>query len=122
MTDTYTIVLRNCAFFARHGVLREEEVLGQRFFVDAEMEVEAGSALEDDEVSRTVDYGEAFKIIEAIVTGSRRFLIEALAKDVAKALVARFPTIVRVRITLRKPSAPVPGILDYAEVSVQHER
>ncbi len=45
MTGTYTITLANCAFFARHGVMDEEEVLGQRFFVDAELEVmPAGAA------------------------------------------------------------------------------
>ena len=35
-------------------------------------------------------------------------------------LVAVFPQIVWLRITVRKPSAPVPGILDYAQVSVEH--
>ncbi len=36
-----------------------------------------------------------------------------------EALRARYPQIVWVKITVRKPSAPVPGILDYAQVSVE---
>lgn len=116
----YTIILQNCSFFARHGLLEQEEVLGQRFFVDAEMEVEAGDALETDDIENTVDYGVAFAVIEKIVVGQRRYLIEALANDIAKALRARYPQIVWLRITVRKPSAPVPGILDYAQVSVEH--
>jgi dihydroneopterin aldolase len=40
----------------------------------------------------TVDYGEAFAAIERIITGKRRFLIEALAWEVARALADRFPT------------------------------
>ena len=82
----YTIILKNCSFFARHGLLEQEEVLGQRFFVDAEMEVEAGDALETDDIENTVDYGVAFAVIEKIVVGQRRYLIEALANDIAKAL------------------------------------
>ncbi|KQQ46825.1 MULTISPECIES: dihydroneopterin aldolase [Rhizobium/Agrobacterium group] len=115
----YTILLKNCSFFARHGLLAQEETLGQRFFVDAEMEVEAGNALETDDISNTVDYGVAFDVIEKIVAGQRRYLIEALANDIATALRHRYPQIVRVKITVRKPSAPVPGILDYAQVSVE---
>lgn len=122
MDDSYTITLKNCAFFAHHGVFEQEGKLGQRFFVDAQMEVEAGTALEDDDVAGTVDYGAAFKVIEQVVTGTRRRLIETLAKDVAKALCAGFPQILHVAVTVRKPSVPIPGILDHAEVHIEHSR
>lgn len=114
----YTIRMKNCAFFARHGVLDEEERLGQRFYVDAELDVEPEQTLESDSMESTVDYGVAFMEIEQIVTGKRRFLIEALALDVAQALCRRFPQIAQARITVRKPNAPVPGVLDYVEVTV----
>jgi len=116
----YTFTFQNCAFFARHGVHDEEEFLGQRFFVDAELDVEAGDALERDSIEDTVNYGVAFSVIEEIVTGRRRYLIEALALDVAKELCRRFPSIRRAKITVRKPNAPVPGVLDYVQVSVEH--
>ncbi len=115
---TYTIRMKNCAFFARHGLLAEEEALGQRFYVDAQLEVEAVAALEEDSIEATVDYGVAFTEIERIITGRRRFLIEALALDVAKALCGKFPQITRAEITVRKPNAPVPGVLDHVEVTV----
>lgn len=115
---TYFIRLKNCAFFARHGVHDEEEMLGQRFYVDATLTVDPGDALEDDKIEGTVDYGVAFGVIEKIVTGERRFLIEALALTVAKALVKRYPQIKRAEITVRKPNAPVAGVLDYVEVTI----
>ncbi|MDP2734201.1 MAG: dihydroneopterin aldolase [Hoeflea sp.] len=120
MADCYTIRLANCAFFARHGVHDEEAFLGQRFFVDAVLEVEQGEAVETDSIEGTVHYGEAFQVIEEIVTGQRRNMIEALALDIAKALTSRFPQIRLARITVRKPSAAVPGILDHVEVTVEH--
>lgn len=116
----YTIRLTNCAFFARHGVHDEEEFLGQRFFVDAELDVDPGEALREDSIESTVDYGVAFTEIEKIVTGKRRYLIEALAFEVAKALCARFAQIRRAKITIRKPNAPVPGVLDHVSVTVEH--
>lgn len=114
----YIIRMKNCAFFARHGVLDAEETLGQRFYVDAELTVDPGKALVEDSIEETVDYGVAFSVIQEIVTGKRRFLIEALALEVAKALCSRFPQIVRASITVRKPNAPVPGVLDYVEVTI----
>ena len=101
-------------------MLDQENTLGQRFFVDAAMEVDAGAALETDLVEQTVDYGLAFSLIERIVTGQQRKLIETLAFDIAKALCARFPQIRRAEITVRKPSAPVQGVLDHAEVRVEY--
>ncbi|AZO43147.1 dienelactone hydrolase [Mesorhizobium sp. Root695] len=114
----YVIRMKNCAFFARHGVLDEEERLGQRFYVDAALTVDPGRALVEDSIEDTVNYGIAFTVIEKIITGQRRFLIESLALEVARALTARFPQIKKAEITVRKPNAPVPGVLDYVEVTV----
>lgn len=114
----YVIRMKNCAFFARHGVHDEEERLGQRFYVDAVLTVEPGRTLRDDVLEGTVDYGAAFRVIEEIITGQRRFLIESLAMEVAQVLTERFKEVVRAEITVRKPNAPVPGVLDHVEVTV----
>ncbi|SBW13853.1 dihydroneopterin aldolase [Brucella sp. 10RB9215] len=114
----YTIRIMNCAFFAHHGVFDEEHKLGQRFYVDAVLDVDEGNSLESDNIDGTVHYGIAFSVIEGIIMGRQRYLIETLALDVAMALVARFPQIKRAEITVRKPNAPVSGVLDYVEVTV----
>jgi 7,8-dihydroneopterin aldolase/epimerase/oxygenase len=110
--------MKNCAFFARHGVHDEEERLGQRFYVDVTMKVNPSSGLDADSIADTVDYGVAFTEIERVIGGRRRFLIESLALDIAQSLCRRFPQIVHADVTVRKPNAPVPGVLDYVEVSV----
>jgi dihydroneopterin aldolase len=112
----------NCAFFARHGVFEQEEFLGQRFYVDGVLTVEPGDALEEDRIEGTVDYGVAFQEIERIVTGKRCFLIEALALEIGKALCRCFKQIQCAEITVRKSNAPVPGVLDFVEVRVNHQR
>lgn len=116
----YEIRMKNCAFFARHGVYDQEEFLGQRFYVDAILQVDAGDALENDSIEGTVDYGRAFIEIEKIITGERRYLIEAIALEIGKALCAEFAEIRQADITVRKPNAPVPGVLDFVEVRVVH--
>jgi 7,8-dihydroneopterin aldolase/epimerase/oxygenase len=116
----YRIALRNCAFFARHGLHSEEEALGQRFLVDAVLWVEGMEALEQDSIEGTVDYGDAFKIVERIVMGKRRFLIESLALEVAMAVCREFEPVRRAEITVRKPNAPINGVLDHVEVTVTY--
>ncbi|WP_246734520.1 dihydroneopterin aldolase [Chelativorans sp. ZYF759] len=115
---SYVLRMKNCAFFARHGVHAEEETLGQRFYVDAELRVNPDGSLADDSIANTVDYGIVFAEIERIITGRRRHLIEALALDVAQSLCRRFPQIAKASITVRKPNAPVAGVLDHVEVTV----
>ena len=118
----YKIRLANCAFFARHGVHDEEETLGQRFYVDAELVVDPGQALQQDSIEGTVNYGVAFKVIETIITGHRRFLIEAIALECGNALLEAFPQILSARVVVRKPNAPVAGVLDHVEVEVDVAR
>lgn len=115
---SFEIRLQNCGFYGRHGVFEEEKTIGQRFYVDAVLTVLDSGALEHDDLSGTVHYGEAFQTIERLVTGEPRKLIEALAMDIAKALRADFPNIIKASITVRKPSAPIEGVLDYVEVTV----
>ena len=88
--------------------------------MDAELDVIAGDALESDSIADTVNYGVAFAVIEEIVTGRRRYLIESLALDIAKGLCDKFHQITRAKITVRKPNAPVPGVLDFVQVSIEH--
>lgn len=118
MSDTFRIGLRNCAFFARHGVFEAEMQLGQRFFVDVDMDVTSGAGLINDDLVGTVDYGAAFSTVEKIVTKGRFKLIEALAYHIGKGLCDQFEIIEHVSVTIRKPGAPIPGIFDHAEVCV----
>nr|WP_272210795.1 dihydroneopterin aldolase [Marinicella sp. W31]MDC2876711.1 dihydroneopterin aldolase [Marinicella sp. W31] len=107
--------------FATHGVMKEEERLGQRFYVDIVMEIEDDAARLRDDFSHAVDYGEVHRLIGEVVTGRRFKLIEALAHAIAVTVTARYPAIRRAEVAVRKPSAPVPGVLDYAEARVDYD-
>jgi 7,8-dihydroneopterin aldolase/epimerase/oxygenase len=114
----HRIRLDNCAFFGRHGVLKEEATLGQRFYVDAELTIDADEALETDNVVDTVHYGEVFNFMQSFITERRFNLIEALAYAIAKGLMEKFPRVAVAEITVRKPSVPIEGILDGVSVTV----
>ena len=61
------------------------------------------------------------KVNEALLGGYILRVGDQQLVEIAKALCARFPQIRRAEITLRKPNAPVPGVLDFIEVHVSHD-
>ena len=119
---TYDIVLKNCRFWGYHGVLEEERSLGQTYELDVAMSVADKGAVEADDFAGTVDYGEVFSEVEAIVTGTPLRMIETLAHRVGSEVLWKHPLVQDVAVTVRKPSAPVPGILDHVEVTVRVTR
>lgn len=116
------IIMKNLAFYGYHGAMSEENTLGQKFFVDVEMYVDLGEAGKSDDVTHTVHYGEAYKVVKDIVEGKPLSLIESVVSVIAENLLMKFERIQHVKIQLRKPEAPVPGIFDYFAVEIERGR
>jgi len=117
-----TVRLKNCAFFAHHGMFDEEKRLGQRFFVDVELGVSHTGAALSDSIHDTVNYASVYEIVERSILGSRRNLIETLSREIARSLLDAFELAHTVTVSIRKPGASVPGVLDFAEVEYAETR
>ncbi|WP_334175331.1 dihydroneopterin aldolase [Pseudoxanthobacter sp.] len=120
MADTITIT--NMAFYAHHGVMDEEARLGQRFFADITLETDLAPAGLADDYGKAVCYEQVYHKVEEVMTGRRAFLIEALAERTAAAVLADFPAVQAVTITVRKPSAPISGHFDHVSVTITRRR
>ncbi|GAN47162.1 dihydroneopterin aldolase [Methylobacterium radiotolerans] len=110
------------AVFGRHGVLAEEAVLGQRFYISLEAELDLGPAGRSDDVAGTVSYADLTALAVEIATARRFNLIEALAETVAAEILARFARVAAITVQVDKPSAPVPAILDSVGVAITRRR
>jgi 7,8-dihydroneopterin aldolase/epimerase/oxygenase len=110
------IHLRGLEFYAYHGVLPEEQVLGARYLIDMDLFVDLRQAGSSDEVGDTVHYGEVYQVIKACVTGDKYQLIERLAEEIAQRVLEEF-SCTSVRVEVHKPQAPIPGI--FRNVSVE---
>lgn len=114
--------LRNLVFFARHGALAEEAVVGQRFQVDVDVRLMDGLDLASDATEATVNYAEVYAVVESVFVGRRFNLIEACAECIAGQVLERFERIVEVRVEVRKPSVPVDCVCDYFAAEVTRSR
>ena len=107
--------LTNIVFYAHHGVLKEEHTVGAKYEVDAELLFDFTDAAQNDDISKTVDYGAVYRKIRDALTQKKYFLIESVAYKIAQGLLDDFPLLDKVSIKVRKRNPPVDGICDYAE-------
>lgn len=117
------IVLEGMRFYGYHGVHPEEQQLGQRFVVDVALAVRLQPAGERDDLGATVSYSAAYAEVRRVVEGEPRRLIEAVAEEIAAAMLALDDRVKRVRVRVAKPEAPVKGaILDTVAVRITRWR
>jgi len=107
--------------FGRHGVLPAERRDGQRFTVDVVLSLDTAPAAAADDLSRTVDYADLAQRLHDVVAGDPVDLIETLAHRLAD-LCLRFEPVVRVRVTVHKPQAPMPVPFDDVAVTIERSR
>ncbi len=111
------IYLHKCAFYGYHGLFSEETKLGQRFYVDLELELDLEQAGKSDEMTDSIDYGAVYQSVKEIVEGKPYKLIEAVAESIATKLLAGFPKLLACRVKVDKPDPPIRG--HYQGVSVE---
>ena len=115
------IVLTGIEAFGHHGVLPHEREFGQRFVVDATLELDLSRAEATDDLADTVHYGHLAGEIAAIVAGDPVDLIERLAGRIAAACLGD-PRVAAAEVTVHKPSAPLPVVAAEVAVTVRREQ
>ena len=115
------IRLNKMVFRGYHGVWDEERQVGQRFEVDVEFIGDVATAAKSDNIKDTIDLYKVYQTVERIVTGKTFKLVETLAEKIATALLRQFPAN-ELRVCVRKPNSPVPGICDGIEVEIERRR
>ena len=116
------IIIENLVIYAYHGVKPEEKKLGQRFIISCELETDTHNAGTSDDLTQTVNYSKASKLITRLATEQGFDLIETLAEHLAKSLLLEYPLLTGVRMTVKKPWAPIGLPLDYAGVTIYRRR
>lgn len=112
------ISIENLAVFAKHGVLGEEKTLGQKFLVSAVLYTDTRESGLYDKLDKTIDYSQVCKYIYEYVSKTSYNLIEALAENLAMALLKEIRGLKKIDVTISKPWAPVGLYLDNLSISI----
>ena len=121
MRRTERVFVENLGIHGFHGLIAEEQRLGQKFYADIECLV-ARQEAPSDTMKDAVDYGKVCDLAHEISASGPFNLIETLAELIGQGVMETFPLVSRVRVRIRKPNAPIRHFLDHVGVEIELSR
>lgn len=116
------IIVKGLELFCYHGVNPEEKRDGQTFVFDIEADVSLAVPCKTDCVDDTVSYAKIIKTVRRVAQSEKNDLLERVSQRVADALFEEFEKISALKITLKKPHAPISADFDYVAVQIERTR
>jgi 7,8-dihydroneopterin aldolase/epimerase/oxygenase len=110
MSDS--IFIKGVLIHARHGLMEHESEVGQRFVIDLELDTDLSESSRTDKLSDTVSYSNVVATATSAFKDTNYKLLERAAGAVADAILAAFPRIRAVKVTVHKPHAPIAAIFE----------
>ena len=120
MSDS--IFISGLSLHAHHGVMPHEAKVGQTFSLDLRLDIDLGAAARSDKVADTVSYDQVVNVTSEAFGAQRFRLIEAAAGKVADAILAKFPRVRAVQVTIHKPHAPIAATFGDVGVTIVRKR
>ena len=102
------ISLEGMEFFAHHGCMKEEQLIGTRFIVDFYMETDTHEAELNDDLTKTVNYQSVYGLVAGEMK-IRSKLLEHVAHRILARVCAQFPQILHAEVKVCKLNPPVGG-------------
>jgi dihydroneopterin aldolase len=116
------IFVNGLVLHAYHGVMPHEAKVGQPFVLDFMLDIDLSEASRTDKLKHTVSYEQLVKTATDAFGARRYRLVEAAAGAVADAVLDRYPLVKSVRVTVRKPQAPIAATFDDVGVIITRAR
>lgn len=82
------IVLKNLLYSGVHGILAVEKKRSQPFKVEIEMFTDASHAAKSDNIEDTVDYRDIKAIVQEVIEGPSKHLLETLGTIIAEKILS----------------------------------
>ena len=115
---TTKIILNGMRFFAYHGVMPQESVVGNEYVVDMEVDVDYSLSMSTDDLSDTVSYADIYDVVKSQMSIPSK-LLEHLASRICSAVFEKYPSIKKLKIRLIKCNPPMGADCDGAGVEVE---
>jgi dihydroneopterin aldolase len=115
------IELDSIMFYAYHGVLPQETLVGNNFEVSVKIGTDFTKALETDELDGTINYAEIYDVIKKEMDIPSK-LLENVAGRIITALTSKWQSIYFINLKLSKCKPPIEGDVKKASVIVEWEK
>jgi dihydroneopterin aldolase len=98
------IEIRGLRCRGRQGTTDEERAKEQDYLVDVWITADVERAIARDDLAEAIDISAIADAVRASVAERPRTLVERIAGDVARAILARFPRVSDTRVKVTKPN------------------
>ena len=115
------IHIKDLEIIGFHGAIPEEKVLGQKFILSFELDVDLRQAGKNDDLTKTVHYGELAQKVEEEFTKTSYDLIEKAAEEICEFVLLNYPLVKKVKLLLKKPWAPTRKHVEYVAVEIERK-
>lgn len=122
MSTIDKIFVNQMQFYGYHGVLPEENKLGQRFNVDLMVELDLAEAGKNDNFQHTVSYADLYAVCRDVVENKRFKLVEAIAEEIAAQILVEYELIQACTVKVYKPDPPIQGYYNSVAVEIKRSR
>ncbi len=116
------IIIEEMEFYAFHGHYQEEQIVGNRFLVDLEMDADLTDAADSDNLDDAVNYQQAYQIIKYEMRRTKSNLLENIGKRILDALYAEMEGINKATIRIRKLNPPMGGPIKSVGVKMSRKQ
>ena len=119
----HKITITGLRVFAHHGVFDFERQNGQDFYIDASIWLDGDKASFSDDLNHTVHYGDLAKGLVELTKNDTVDLLETLAQRLLDyALNFGGGKVLKAKITVHKPGAPIPYEFEDVSITVKAKR
>ncbi len=99
------IELEGMKFYAYHGVLEQEQIVGNNFEVTLKLVADIGDSVFSDNINDTINYAEVYEIVQEEMRIKSK-LLEHLAGRISRRILREYPQIKEVSVKVSKLTPP----------------
>ena len=111
------IQIEGMEFYAYHGCLKEEQIVGNKFLLDLQIETDLSKAAQTDNIKDALNYQSVYELVrkEMIL---KSHLLEHIANRIITTIYDNYPEVIKLTIKVSKMNPPIGGKVDCVSVTI----
>jgi len=112
------VELKKMNFYAYHGVLAQERIIGNNYRIDLKLFLDLSKAIASDKLDDTINYAAVFNLVKEEMSIPSQ-LLEHVAGRIVGKIKEKYPNISKVKLRLAKINPPVEGEIEEAAIIIK---
>lgn len=111
------IRIENMEFYAYHGHFKEEQIVGNKFLVNLQIETDMTKPAHSDDLQDAVNYQKAYMLVKEEMQ-EKSHLLENIGKRILDRIFSELKGIDKMEVKVSKMNPPVGGKMDCVSITL----